>query len=142
MIVTFIGHRDAPQKIRQQLYRVLTELIENCGADVFYVGDKGNFDAMVLSLLCELKLRYAYIDYQIVLSALPNPPVGDSYSDNTIFPEEIAIAPPRFRIDRRNLWMLKQSEVVIIYMENSFGRTAKFRRKAVGWNKRIIDLLI
>ena len=83
MIVTFFGHHDAPQNVRWHLCKVLINLIDTCGADLFYVGDKGNFDAMALSLPDELKL-----------------------------------------------------------MKDSLGRTAKFRKKAVGWNKKIIDLLI
>ena len=47
MTCTFFGHRYVPQKIEPTLRSTLIDLIENHGADLFYVGNHGDFDAMV-----------------------------------------------------------------------------------------------
>ncbi len=41
MVCTFFGHRNAPSGVRVALEAVLIDLIENKGADVFYVGNHG-----------------------------------------------------------------------------------------------------
>ena len=46
-VCTFFGHKDTPQEIEPILKKFLLELIENKGADIFYVGNQGNFDTMV-----------------------------------------------------------------------------------------------
>lgn len=55
MICTFFGHRDTPESIKPLLREVLLDLIENQEVKQFYVGNQGNFDAMVRSLLAELE---------------------------------------------------------------------------------------
>ncbi|MCQ2440540.1 MAG: hypothetical protein MJ076_01415 [Clostridia bacterium] len=46
-ICTFFGHWDTPEEVRPLLQGVLKQLIENRGADTFYVGNQGGFDLMV-----------------------------------------------------------------------------------------------
>ena len=55
MTVTFFGHRNTPAYVKPLLKKVLTELIENHGADMFYVGNEGNFDGMVVLKSCKVK---------------------------------------------------------------------------------------
>ena len=51
MTCTFFGHRFVPQKIEPTLRSTLIDLIENHGVDLFYVGNHGDFDAMVHRVL-------------------------------------------------------------------------------------------
>ena len=55
---TFFGHRDCPETVKPKLREVLVDLITNRGVDMFYVGHQGQFDAMVRSVLQELKKAY------------------------------------------------------------------------------------
>ena len=57
MTCTFFGHRCVPQKIEPTLRSTLIDLIENHGADLFYVGNHGEFDAMVRRTLRELSAK-------------------------------------------------------------------------------------
>ena len=41
MKVTFFGHKNIPQEIQPKLEGILADLIENDGADTFYVGNQG-----------------------------------------------------------------------------------------------------
>ena len=44
MICTFFGHKDTPKEIEPVLQASIIDLIENHGADEFYVGNNGSFD--------------------------------------------------------------------------------------------------
>lgn len=55
MTCTFFGHRDTPKSIEPILHNVLTDLIENKKADMFYLGNNGNFDSIVKNNLKILK---------------------------------------------------------------------------------------
>ena len=50
MICTFFGHRDTPVGIEKMLYSVLIDLVENKGVILFYVGNHGNFDNLVIKI--------------------------------------------------------------------------------------------
>ena len=138
---TFFGHRDCPEAVRPKLREVLVELIERHGVDRFYVGRQGAFDAMVRSVLRELTELYPHISYAVVLERLPGPrdqAVWD-FSD-TIFPEGLELVPPRFAISRRNLWMLKQADLVVTYVTHGWGGAAQFGEKARRQKKTVINL--
>ena len=64
---TFFGHRDCPETIKPKLRSTIIDLIENHNVDMFYVGNQGQFDAMVRSALKKLKQEYPHIDYAVVL---------------------------------------------------------------------------
>ena len=68
--VTFFGHRDTPKETEPALRLTLIDLIENKNATVFYVGNHGNFDAMVRRQLEDLSKTYP-IKYYVVLAYMP-----------------------------------------------------------------------
>ena len=51
---TFFGHRDCPETIKPKIHTAVVDLIENHGVTMFYVGNQGNFDRMVRSVLKEV----------------------------------------------------------------------------------------
>lgn len=140
MVVTFLGHHDAPALVRAPLERTLLDLIECEGADKFYIGNNGSFDRIAISVLQKLKTIYPHIHYHVVLAYLPHQAKNADNTFDTLFPAEVATAPARFAIDRRNDWMLQQSDVVITYVVHSFGGAAKFKKKALAAKKRIVEL--
>ena len=139
MICTFFGHRDTPPEIQPLLREVLLDLIEHQGVKQFYVGNQGNFDAMALRLLKESEKPY-FITYDVVLAYLPKKtdPFFEVYY--TILPEGIETVPPRFAIEYRNKWMIEHSDIVVTYVNRSFGGAAKFKKLAEKKNKTIIEL--
>ena len=102
MTVTFFGHRYVQKEIEPMLRSTLIDLIENRGAELFYVGNQGGFDAMVTRVLRELIGRYPIRAYT-VLAYLP---VGENGASDellpTILPEGIETVPRRFAISFRN----------------------------------------
>lgn len=130
-VCTFFGHRDCPASIKPKLRALVVDLIVRHGADRFYVGRQGAFDAMARAVLRDLTEVYPNISYAVVLERLPGPrdeSVWD-FSD-TIFPEGLETVPPRFAIARRNEWMLKQADFVVTYVTHDWGGAAQFAEKA------------
>ena len=54
MICTFFGHRDASEKVVFALKEVIESLIKK-GIKSFYVGNNGNYDLLVQSVLSDIK---------------------------------------------------------------------------------------
>ena len=137
---TFFGHRECPDSVKTILREVLVDLIKDHGVDMFYVGNQGQFDAMVRSTLQELKKVYPQTDYTVVLAYMPGKQTEyDDYSD-TMLPEGIEFVHPRYAISWRNNWMLRQSEYVVIYITHSWGGAAQYVRKAKNQKKIVINL--
>ena len=142
MTCTFFGHRYVPQKIEPTLRSTLIDLIENKGVNLFYVGNHGEFDAMVRRVLRELSAKYP-IRYIVVLAYMPEKR-GEfdtaDYSD-TILPEGIETAPKRFAISYRNKWMIEQSDYVVTYVvHDSVSGAAQFKRLAERRRKKVLNM--
>lgn len=116
---TFFGHRDCPSSIRGVLSAEIERLIDEKGADTFYVGTHGNFDRMAYAVMKELQQRYNSMKVYRVLAYMPKP--GDNDTADTIVPEGIENAHPRYAIVYRNNWMIDHSDYVIAYVTHSFG---------------------
>ncbi len=124
MTCTFFGHRDAPQKIEPILKSTLTYLIEEENVSLFYVGNNGNFDRMVIGILKQLKEKYPHIRYSIVLAYIPKKETEENY-DLTIYPEAIECVPRKYAIPERNRWMISKSDYAVTYV-NSAGNSLKY----------------
>jgi uncharacterized phage-like protein YoqJ len=137
---TFFGHRDCQDEIKPKLRAVLADLIENHNVDMFYVGHQGQFDAIVHRVLKELKAEYPTVNYAVVLAYMPSEKTEyDDYSD-TMLPEGIESAHPRYAISWRNNWMLQQSNYVVAYVTHPWGGAYKYAEKAKRQGKCMIFL--
>lgn len=135
---TFFGHRDCPDTIKPRLREVLVDLIENHNVDMFYVGNKGHFDAIVRGVLRDLQHEYPQINYAVVLAYMPGKQTEyDDYTD-TMLPEGIESVHPRYAISWRNNWMLKQSDYVVTYITHTYGGAAQYAAKARQNGKKVI----
>ena len=141
-VCTFFGHRDCPSTIKPLMRKVIIDLIENQNVVTFYVGQQGSFDFLVQTVLSALAEEYPRIRYAVVLARLPQQSKTYDPLDysNTLLPEGIENIPPRFSINWRNEWMLKQSSVVVTYVTHSWGGAAKFAEKATRLKKTVINL--
>ena len=140
--VLFFGHHDCPDAIKPKLRESIVNLIENHTVDRFYVGQQGNFDAIVRSVLRELISIYPHITYAVVLERMPlKRSVVDNqdYSD-TILPEGIETVHPRFAISWRNRWMIERSDYVVAYVTHSWGGATQFAELAKRQKKVVIQL--
>ena len=135
--VTFFGHRDSPKEIEPALRLTLINLIENKNATVFYVGNHGNFDAMVRRQLEDLSKTYP-IKYYVVLAYMPGN--NNEPDEHSILPEGIETVPRRFAINYRNKWMLTKSDIVVTYVTRPIGGAWEFEQMAEKMKRNIIGI--
>lgn len=143
MTVTFFGHRNIFQNVKPIVEKTIRNLIENEKATLFYVGNNGDFDECVASTLEMLKAEYPHIECYIVLAYMPslnNSLYKEKKKLDTIFPEDVAGAIPKFAIAKRNDWMLRKSDIVVTYISNSFGCAEKYQQKAIKQGKAVINI--
>lgn len=138
-VCTFFGHRDCPDTVGPLLRERLEELITERGVDMFYVGNQGQFDAMVRGVLRRLAQEHPQIRYAVVLAYMPGPDDGRDFSD-TMLPEGLESVHPRYAISRRNEWMLRRSDFVVTYITHSWGGAARYAAKAARMGKQIFPL--
>lgn len=137
-ICTFFGHRDCPVSIRSSLRAVLISLIETEGVTSFFVGNQGNFDAAVQSVLRDLQSQYPDITCTVVFAYMPRQP--EPYGLATLLPEGIEKVPKRFAISWRNRWMLDHADCVVTYVTHAWGGAAQFATRARKQGKRVYPL--
>ena len=126
----FFGHREVTHNIREKLTAIIEKLVTEGGVTDFYVGNQGQFDSMVYSVLKELKVKYPHIRYTVVLAYMPDEHIKDVYGNDTLFPDGMENVPKKFAISKRNDWMIQQSEIAVCYVHKITGGAAKFREKA------------
>ena len=134
---TFFGHRDCPSSIKEKLHEETERLISHHGVDTFFVGTQGSFDRMAYAVMKELQQRYSNIKVYRVLAYMPKP--GDNGTADTIVPEGIENAHPRYAIVKRNNWMIDHSDYVIAYVTRTFGGAYQSVERARKKGKRIIQ---
>ena len=137
----FFEHREVTHDIRQKLTETIENLIISEKVDNFYVGNQGQFDSMVYSVLKELKANYPHIRYTVVLAYIPDEYIKEVYGEDTLFPDGLESVPKKFAISKRNDWMIQQSGNEVYYVHKITGGAAKFREKAEKRGLRIIDVL-
>lgn len=136
---TFFGHRFC-YELDEDALRIEIESLIREGVDVFYVGNQGELDRCAYSVLRKLKRKYPYISVNVVLAYLPGKAKDDEFLGDTIYPNGLEYVHPRFAIDRRNLWMLNNSEYVVCYIRHSWGGAQRYVQKARRQGKCIIAL--
>lgn len=137
---TFFGHRDCPETIKPKIRTAVIDLIENHGVTMFYVGNQGNFDRLVRSVLKEVTTAYPGVGYAVVLAYMPSAKKrADDFSD-TLLPDGIEKVPKRFAIPWRNKWMIEHADYVLTYVTRPYGGSAKFKGITVKMGKRICEL--
>ena len=119
----FLGHRDASYSIANEVFQQIVGLIVNENVDVFYFGNQGNFDRIVYQTLHFLKNQYPHIHYTVVLAYLPTKKT-DCYFDyetETLFPDGLERAHPKFAVSKRNLWLIEHASYVLTYVKSAGG---------------------
>ncbi len=143
MTCTFFGNRDIiGGKVETRLWELLVDFVKNKNVDNFYVGNQGRFDSLVLEQLKKLKEIYPHINYGIALAYIPTDKesCGVVNNDKAFVPDGVENGPMRFAIDRRNRWLIKNSDYVITCVRNSIGGAAKYKEIAERKGKTVINI--
>ncbi len=137
---TFIGHSDCYnyESVEEKLYLAIERLIVEKSVSTFYVGTHGRFDKYAYMVLCELEKIYQ-IKVFVVLSHMHTIP---EYCTNAklLYPESVKKTPYKFAIVKRNEYMIKNSQFMICYINNSFSNTYNFVKLALNKKLEIVNL--
>ena len=136
----FFGHREVTHNIKDKLIAIIEKLITEDNVTEFYVGNQGQFDSMVYSVLKELKAKYPHIRYTVVLAYMPDEHIKKVYGEDTLFPDGMESVPKKFAISKRNDWMIQQSGFAVCYVHKITGGAVKCREKCVRKKLKVIDI--
>lgn len=119
MTCCFFGHKDAPSSIYDKLEEAIEKIIAEDEVTGFLVGNQGQFDSMVLKALQRMKEKYPHISYNVVLAYMPaEKEEWNPYEfGETMLPEGLEAAHPRYAISKRNEWMVSEADMVICYWD-------------------------
>lgn len=142
-VVCFAGHRLDIYNvgIQERLESVLENLI-NQGYTSFLNGDKGDFDRICFDMVLKLKKKYPHIKIYKVLTYYKPDKIYENISSDyeEVFPE-IEDYYPKIQIIKRNEWIVRQSDVVVCNIKNTF-KSGAYRMVcyAKKLNKNIINI--
>ena len=142
MRICFFGHRDflVTEELREALIRVLRETVsEDCE---FLFGGYGIFDNLAYTCVSQLdfpyKIKKTYITPDITENYLKNQVEYHRYKyDEVVYPP-IENTPYRFAISARNKWMVTESDLIICYINHTYG--GAYQAVKIKKDKRIITL--
>ena len=140
MICAFFEYKDTPESIRPLLESAVKKIIERYSDTTLYVGNNGNFDRMVLSVLKSLSQDFPTIFYAVILTYLPTGKSAEFDGLFTIYPEVIESVPKKYAISYCNDWIVKKTDMVICYITHNYGSAAKFVEKARKNGKIVCNL--
>ena len=142
MTITFCGHSNFSfdSTVKEKLKELLLQEIRKNPACKFYLGGYGDFDALCLNILKEIKADFPAIELLFI-----TPYLDDNYSkletaklyyDGIIYPP-LENVPRQFCISKRNEWMVNEADFLIAFVKYSWGGAAKTleyaKRKKVGF---------
>lgn len=143
MTCCFFGHSICPLDIRPKIKVQIEKMLTESEKVTFYIGNHGQFDSMVRGIMKELLSEGKKVNYSVILAYIPGHKyefdTPDLYTD-TIYPDGLEDAPPKFAVCKRNDWMIDNSDAVICYVVNNFGGAYTYTEKARRKGKRIINI--
>lgn len=146
MIITFFGHRSLNHtgELFKKIQTVLWEQIDGHESVKFYCGGYGDFDPLCAEACRIVKKRKDGCEVILVTPYFPQKEMMGWATDleryDCILYPPLERVPPKIAICRRNEWMVEQADVVIAYVETSFGGAYKSLEYAKKKRKRVINL--
>lgn len=136
----FIGHRDAPSSVQNQLNETVEYLVKNCHVTGFVVGHYGDFDRMAISAVQRVICNYPEKE---LFAEILEPYLLDDrhgllphYFGGFYYPEGLETAPKRYCIEKANQLTLDQMDYLICYVTHDGGNAAKLLRRAKRMEKK------
>ena len=125
MVISFFGHRRFVDG-EVQPEEIIAEIEKIAGGEQvqFYLGEYGNFDAFAYS--CAKKYKKIHPETKLIFVT---PYIAPDYYlledakerfDEVIYPE-LENVPKRYAIDKRNKWIVENSNFIFFYVIVSFG---------------------
>ena len=128
----FIGNRDTPNSIKEQLDEAIEKHIVEYDVTTFIVGHYGRFDVLVTDALCKAKKKHTNIElyllepYALNLTHKRELP---SEFNGSFYPEGLETVPKPFAIIKANRYVIQHSDYLIAYC-HYIGNTKNFVKYA------------
>lgn len=136
------GHRDVFENISDQLYNTLLHIAEQ-GCKKFYTGGMGEFDKLFSSAVRRIKSMFPDIKL-ICVKPYMTKDINENGEylltlyDDIIIPTELADVHYKAVIQKRNQWMIEESDLLVFYVRRKYGGAYLSQCKAQKLQKRII----
>ena len=120
-ICFFIGHREAPDSLLDELTAEVERHITEYNVTEFVVGKYGRFDALAAKCVKAAKKRHPEVTLTLLLPYHPydRPTPTPPGFDGTFYPPGMETVPKRAAIIRANRYMAEHSDYLIAYVWHS-----------------------
>ena len=148
MIITFLGHRSIYQceALSNELKNIIIEETKQSDHTLFYCGGYGDFDNLCARVCRSIanqipNCEIIYITPYLCTSKRKKEEFwyNSNIYDSVIYPP-LESVPPKFAITKRNEWMVNQADLIIAFVNQSYGGAYKSLNYAKRKKKRIINL--
>ena len=148
MTISFVGRSYVAMsdKVKEIVKEQIINSITDAEHITCYLGGRGDFDEICARVLRELKRDYPEIEMVYVtpyMSLSEQAKIKEMQRrglyDYSIYPP-IENALPRFSILKRNEWMMENADLVIAYVNRSYGGAYKTLQFAIRRKKNIINI--
>lgn len=129
MVLTFIGHSSV-RNCNQLSEKIRKAIVDNTKTDdeiIFYCGGYGDFDnlcAKVCNIIKEERPNSETIFVSPYISKTHQAIANPHLYDLTLYPP-LETVPLKFAISKRNEWMIDRADLVIAYIDHTFGGAYK-----------------
>ena len=144
MNITFFGHSDAciNKSLIENIKKAIIDNININEKTIFYCGGYGAFDNACAYACVELKRDIKNSEIALVVPYLLSKKQVDLLNipyDQIVYPP-LECFPKKIAILKRNEWMINNSDLIISFIERSFGGAYKAFCYAKKKEKKIINL--
>ena len=148
MVISFIGHRSLHdcKELSESIKRTITENIDGQEKVLFFCGGYGGFDDLCARVCHIIKKERGNCEVVFVTPYMTEGQQEKTKQwmqlgiyDSVIYPP-LEKVPLKFAINKRNEWMIDQSDFIIAYVKHSFGGAYQSLSYAHRKKKRVINL--
>ena len=148
MKISFAGHANISlnDRVKELVEEQIRSNVDSTEPIVCYIGGYGDFDRICACVCRELKKEYesievVYVTPYVDLSAQAKIKEmhREGLCDTSIYPP-IENTPPRLAIIKRNEWMMTNADLIIAYVNRSYGGAYKSLQVAKRKKKKIINI--
>ena len=148
MTISFIGHALVPQKdkVGEQVKKQIRNSIGEDRRVVCYLGGYGDFDEICACSCRELKREFEKPERIYVTPYMTSAEQrrikemqDRGLCDGSLYPP-LENTPPRFAISKRNEWMIDQADLIIAYVNRSYGGAYQSLQMAKRRGKKIVNI--
>ena len=148
MIISFAGHAFLPSNndLKEIIKDQIRKNITSSDFITFYLGGYGAFDEICALACRELKKEYKNVELVYVTPYISLQKQDEikkmknlNLYDTSIYPP-IENTPPKLAILKRNEWMMKNADLVIVYVDHNYGGAYRSLQVAKRSKKCIINI--